>query len=573
MKKQLSSTALLLVLLPAGILHAETSPVPDAGSLMQQQRPQRDIVPDQFKIPEIKRDVTPGHDEVLVSVKAFRFRGGDGLADQGKLQHVVGGWIGRTLSLSQLQEVAQAVTEALKEDGWFLPKVNLAPQDVADGVVTYDIVIAKSDGDVQYNRIGKVRIRQRTLDGYANDAVKDGEPLRSYRLERAVLLVGSQPGVTAKGVLEAGSKPGTSKMIINLQEGPLLTGGATGDNHGNRYTGTWRAGAAFSINDLSGYGDLMTLQWTQSSGLRQGAASYTFPITCSGLRAILGYTGMHYELGEELAFFNMDGNSNTLYAGLSYPLLLQERGSVLAQAKYHYRDFEDHRGALISLGGHSNSVTLSVNGDHYDQLFGSPGYNVWNIGMTAGRLERMTLDFFNGIVASPLNGGYARFNGGYTRVQRVADRTIFNLAVNGQAATRSLDSSEKFVLGGPYGVRAWPVGEAGGDQGGLVNAELRYDLPVPSGWGRWQLFGFYDAGYIELQKHQTQPAGNATNRNAYWLQGAGIGLNFNSIGRLNLQCVWASAVGDNPGRIAGTGNNSDGTNDRNRLWLTSTLYF
>ena len=39
-----------------------------------------------------------------------------------------------------------------------------------------------------------------------------------------------------------------------------------------------------------------------------------------------------------------------------------------------------------------------------------------------------------------------------------------------------LDSAENFSLGGLYGVRAYPSGEATGAQGQLVSMELRYLL-------------------------------------------------------------------------------------------------
>lgn len=39
-----------------------------------------------------------------------------------------------------------------------------------------------------------------------------------------------------------------------------------------------------------------------------------------------------------------------------------------------------------------------------------------------------------------------------------------------------LDSSEKFALGGPYGVRTYATNEAMGDRGGFASAELRYAI-------------------------------------------------------------------------------------------------
>ncbi|PZN73481.1 MAG: hypothetical protein DM484_22590 [Candidatus Methylumidiphilus alinenensis] len=45
---------------------------------------------------------------------------------------------------------------------------------------------------------------------------------------------------------------------------------------------------------------------------------------------------------------------------------------------------------------------------------------------------------------------------------------------------KNLSSSEKFSLGGPYGVRAYGVGEAPSDEMLLLSAELRASLPKPT---------------------------------------------------------------------------------------------
>ena len=52
----------------------------------------------------------------------------------------------------------------------------------------------------------------------------------------------------------------------------------------------------------------------------------------------------------------------------------------------------------------------------------------------------------------------------------------FSASLRGQQASKNLDSSEKFSLGGPYGVRAYACGEASGDEGWLGSLELRHGI-------------------------------------------------------------------------------------------------
>ena len=164
-------------------------------------------------------------------------------------------------------------------------------------------------------------------------------------------------------------------------------------------------------------------------------------------------------------------------------------------------------------------------------------------------------------------------NFGLTRLQRLADRITLNCSWSAQIAHNNLDSSEKFNLGGPSGVRAYPVGEASGDMGHLFNTDLRFDLPLPAAYGTLQITGFYDAGQIILHKNPWINAINtATNRNDYWLQGAGTGFNYAYNRLASIKATWAHTIGDNPGRST-TGQDSDGRSEQNRFWLQAMINF
>ena len=79
------------------------------------------------------------------------------------------------------------------------------------------------------------------------------------------------------------------------------------------------------------------------------------------------------------------------------------------------------------------------------------------------------------------------------------DWTVY-ASVLGQRASKNLDSSEKFSLGGAQGVRAYPVGEAAGDEGALATLELRYALPQWLG-ATPQLVLFADSGRVRINKN------------------------------------------------------------------------
>jgi hemolysin activation/secretion protein len=90
--------------------------------------------------------------------------------------------------------------------------------------------------------------------------------------------------------------------------------------------------------------------------------------------------------------------------------------------------------------------------------------------------------------------------------------------VNGQQASKNLDSSEKFSLGGVNGVRAYPQSEATGDEGYKATIELRRTLTA-----NVQGTVFYDYGSVKINKNPFGPA--ASNNRS--LGGVGFGVNAN----------------------------------------------
>ena len=99
------------------------------------------------------------------------------------------------------------------------------------------------------------------------------------------------------------------------------------------------------------------------------------------------------------------------------------------------------------------------------------------------------------------------------------------LALSGQQASKNLASAEKMSLGGPNGVRAYPVGEANGDSGNLITGELRYLVP---GFkvleGDVNVLAFYDWGRVYINE-KPRPTDTQNKRS---ISGYGVGA---SLGR------------------------------------------
>jgi hemolysin activation/secretion protein len=156
-------------------------------------------------------------------------------------------------------------------------------------------------------------------------------------------------------------------------------------------------------------------------------------------------------------------------------------------------------------------------------------------------------------------------------LQRVVNRLTTFVSLNAQWVNQNVDSSEEFTLGGPGGLRAYPIGEASGDEGWLANIELRYDVPRIA-FGDLQVLAFIDTGHVVLEDRRWGAAPNVAGTNSYGLTGAGLGANFTQGTRYSVRTAWAKQLGRNDGRNA-FGHNTDGRNDSNHFWLQALYWF
>jgi hemolysin activation/secretion protein len=120
-------------------------------------------------------------------------------------------------------------------------------------------------------------------------------------------------------------------------------------------------------------------------------------------------------------------------------------------------------------------------------------------------------------------------------------------------------------LGGMNGVRAYPTGEGSGTDAQMLQLELQHQLE--SGI---RLATFYDWGQVWLQHDPSYPGGPQNNQNTHKGFGASVGYT-NSDG-INFKATWARKHGNNPNPTQ-TGNDQDGTRDRNRYWFQVSVPF
>lgn len=564
--------ALILFPLSAGGTGLYAQTLPNAGSLLQQQKETEPGGLAPTGPPTIEKEAPPMKETGTVfTVRGFRFTGNEGLATEAQLNGLLKDAIGKKMGLQGLKRLADRITDYLHRKGWFLARAYIPKQQITDGIVEIAILAGKVEGNIEIH--GKnLRISEDRLQNMEEPEV-EGQALSQPALQRSLLLINDLPGVKAGAVIQPGDTTGTSKLSVDVSEGPLVTATAQGDNYGNPATGTYRGNLAGQLNDPFGYGDQLGLATTDNPNYQYGQASYNIPIGYNGLTAGLSYSEMRYVSGDFTAL-DLNGGARVAGASLAYPLVRSPIANLFAEIQYDFTNVWDLSGDTSTDNKFLNSGALRFYGDMLDTFLGG-GYNTGSIGFTVGSvdLSAVPANLIGDQETAKTNGVYDKITYSANRIQNLYKQLSLYLSVNGQFAFQNLDSSEQFFLGGPYQVRAYPTGEAMGDSGVVFTTELRYNLPAIKRLGFLQLVSFYDLGWIQLHQDAWANSGTAFGaHDSYTLSGAGIGLNLVKTGVYTIHTAWAHEIGGNPGRSL-AGLNSAGSSNGNTFWIAATIIF
>ncbi|WP_243626062.1 ShlB/FhaC/HecB family hemolysin secretion/activation protein [Phenylobacterium hankyongense] len=530
-----------------------------AGGQIQQIPPapaQPKSIPD-MRIERGQPPASPGEAGARIVVSSLHVTG-ETRFTEAELIAAAGFRPGSELDLADLRTMAARISDFYNRHGYFVAQAYVPAQDVQNGAVT----IAVIEG-----RYGKVGLNNQTnvSDHLAHSVLAGLEPgdiVATAPLERRLLLLSDLPGVAVKSTLTPGEAVGTSDLLVDLAPGRRITGSLEADNAGNRYTGEYRGGGTVNFNELIGHGDVASLRvLTAGSGLNYVRGSYQARIQNATVG--VAYAHLDYRLGREFSALHARGTADIASIYGSYPLIRSHDNNLYGLADFDAKRFEDKTGATSSVSERDARVfNLGLAGDHRDRLWGGAwtSYSVnWGMG---------DLDIKTPLVRA-LDAATARTNGSYNKVtfdvarlQELGGPLSLYGEVRGQLASKNLDSSEKMELGGAYGVRAYPEGEAYGDQGYIATLEARLRLAQLSEHTGGQLtaVAFADQGSITLNKNPWAAGPNHRD-----LSAAGVGLTWADASNLVIKVSYAFKLGDEPATSAP---------DRSgRLWVQVSKFF
>lgn len=535
---------------------------PDAGSILREQQKPALELPARpapaIKLDEPARPALKPSTSVRFMLKGFRVTGATAFAEA-ELVALVQDATGREVSFSDLDQAAARISRYYRERGYMVARAYLPAQDIKDGVVEIAVIEGRL-GKVNLNNPS--RVRDSVARSYIN--VLPGAVVTESSIERRMLLLNDLPGVgDARATLSPGANVGESDLSVELAPAPFASGSVELDNFGNRFTGENRLTGKINLLSPLGFGDLLSAQLTRGfNGLEFGRLAYQVPVGGDGLKMGGAYSSSDYRLGKSFSALNASGEAGTYTLNASYPFIRTRNFNLYAQAAYDWRDFQDRVSSAATVTDKSTrAASLTLSGDARDALLGG-GITVFSLGYGSGRvnIETPAARAVDDVTART-HGHFDKWNINVLRLQSLGERLSVYFVFSGQKANKNLDSSEKFLLGGPNGVRAYPQGEASGDSGYVATAELRYTFTLAAVPGVLQPFVFLDAGSVTINENPF--IAGANNRH---LSGGGVGLQWSSVNGFQVKLTIATRLGNQPSV-------SSDTDRHTRGWVQAIKYF
>jgi hemolysin activation/secretion protein len=394
---------------------------------------------------------------------------------------------GRRVTGADLFAASRRLEEAYAKAGYLLVRVTLPAQTIRDG---RPLRLVVTNGQVEAIDASALSpaVRARVESVLAPLVGKPG--VTKAELERRLLLAGDTPGVMLKSTLKAGTKPGTTVVVVDGRYDAVTTT-VTMDNNLAKNLGTYTVGLGADFNSLLGLGEVGYLRLSGYPGFNDSI----FSDDPRNRQAIAGFT---VPLGTDGAWLNMEGVDSQTHptSDLAYTMVdhYQRLSTKLGYSWIRARDL--NTSSVLSFDVTQEKQKLDLDGVRSafteDQLRvlrltqSGDMITAWGGQLSGSLTASFGLDALGARSATsdlPLSrdGAEPDFRkleaSAFYSQSLAADRVRISLAAKAQTSFGdALASSEQFALGGFDWLSAFNGGQIEGDAGAAMRAEAAFPL-------------------------------------------------------------------------------------------------
>ncbi len=374
-------------------------------------------------------------------------------------------------TLSQLNGLADRLTQILRQQGYSLARVYLPAQKIENKSVILQVVSAVlANVDAIDGRLYSSAQLERVFADEINSAV------RSSALESKLLLLNDLPGIDVRGVFSPAERAGFTQMRLNLSEQDKLAFRLRLDNYNTESTGDLRFLAGTSVRNLTGHRDSLDVDFVQTFDAGDLTnVSIHYQVFSPQLRHRYGlrFSGSDYATDSAADDAEGENSLGELYWRSAW--IRSSAVNVSSKASLAIKQAEQN------IVGAEKSDELTVIGlglyaDNVDRLFnGLNGLTVdysRGLNSTFGSLDSIGT---TESIRPNISGEFSKWLVTLQRVQAIGNSNRLNIKLAGQFTNDRLSSLEQVNLGGPYSVRAYALGVASGDRSKFASLEWSSD--------------------------------------------------------------------------------------------------
>ncbi len=372
------------------------------------------------------------------------------------------------LTIGQLQEVANVVTEHYRKAGFILATAFIPAQEIDEGVVVVEVLEGKL-GNVLAQ--GNQRYDADMLAEPFADLV--GKPVRADEIESALLTLKQYPGLVSAGVFQPGAATGTSNMLIRVQEEEAWSANLRYDNQGTRFTGKRRVGLDLTVNNPTGAGDKLVfngLQQFEPKNSFFGSAMYERPFWYPNMIVGASYSRNFFDVGAELEGQGLSGVNKVASAWVRKALITSRQQNLSAMIGVDRKNAVQKRDRVVLTKDNLAFLKAGVNYDSIDPA--SRSISLMSLEFSYGLGEKLGGNKQSTVAdqdpqpsrRGSKSGEYAsndfkKLFATFSRLQSLTEDQSLLIRTEAQYSGSLLTSMEQYSIGGAGNVRAYPTSE------------------------------------------------------------------------------------------------------------------
>lgn len=463
----------------------------------------------------------------ILTPNRFIFQGNTLFTDE-QLQAVVSDYIGKPISVGELLQLEEAITQLYVNEGYLNSGATIASTgaeiDPTDAEITFQII----EGKVSAIEITGADSLEKYIRNRVTPATKG--VLREQNIQEALRWLQIDSLIRGINVqLRPGQDAGQVILSLTVEPAKPFVVEAFANNNRSPSTGTFERGATAAYRNVSGLGDIFSLTYRNSTGSNVIGANYAVPINIKNGTLSASFTYGDNDITEK-PFNLIDLNTNAIQYEISYRQPIHRKISgeqiqefALGATLSRLESNESLLGIPFPLTegaddtGQTNSTVLRLtqefaNRDRNDSIILRSQFN---IGLP---IDTRNADLFG-------DGTFFAWRGQALHAHQFSKFTWVNRG-GVQFADGPVIPSEQFSLGGVSTVRGYRQDGATRDSGLFFSSELR--IPLVSGSaGTLQLVPFIDIGHAFNQGERFLPNESQT------LASLGLGLRYDLTDRIS----------------------------------------